>query len=291
MLVCILVTLIVCAFQREPQIRVEVEAVNVLVTVTDKKGRFVIDLPENRFQVYEEGIQQSITNFSYQTNLPLLIALLIDTSSSVRMKLDFEKTAATYFVYSVMRPRDQALLVEFDHGVSLLYDFTDRPGAIAKEIQTLRAGGGTALLDAIYVVCREKLTDRSGRKTMVVVSDGVDLNSEHSRKEVLEIARRSGVTIYAIGTTRFGADQEHEGEEMLEKLAVESGGQVFFPYSAERLAEAFDQISEELRSQYSLTYIPTDAAKDGRFRKIKVKIIKDRKLDIRHRAGYYAPTG
>ena len=286
-----IIALIVCAFQREPQIRVEVEAVNVLATVTDKKGRFVIDLPQNRFQVYEEGIQQTISNFNYQTNLPLLIALLIDTSSSVRLKLDFEKTAATHFVYSVMRPRDQALLVEFDHGVSLLHDFTDRPGAIAKEIQTIRAGGGTALLDAIYVVCREKLTDRSARRTMVVVSDGVDRNSEHSPEEILEMAHRSGVIIYAIGTTRFSADQEHKGEKMLEELATESGGQAFFPYSAERLGAAFEQISEELRSQYSLTYIPTDTAKDGRFRKIKVKIIKDRGLDIRHRAGYYAPTG
>ncbi len=142
------------SFQQSP-IRVEVEAVNILVSVTDRKDRFVTNLGENRFHIYENGVRQRITNFKHETDLPLRIALLIDTSSSVRLKLEFEKEAATQFLRMVMRPPDRALLVEFDTGVSLRHDFTSRTAAISKEIRALEAGGGSALLVALYTVSRE----------------------------------------------------------------------------------------------------------------------------------------
>lgn len=283
-------TPLLCAAFQDPQIRVEVEAVNLLIAVTDKHGRFVTDLGRDRFEVKEDGVLQEITNFSHQTDLPLLIALVIDTSSSVRLKLDFEKRAATNFLYSLMRPQDRALLVEFDSGVSLRHDFTHRPGDIAREIRALRAGGGTALVDALYVVAREKMTESEARNTAVVLSDGRDLNSQRSVEEALRMSHRSGVVIYAIGTTRFGADRDEKGEELLESLAESTGGRVFFPYSSERLSQAFELIDEELRSQYSLTYMPKNKSKDGKFRRIEIKISKGKGLRVRHRTGYFAPS-
>ncbi|MDA2939106.1 VWA domain-containing protein, partial [Acidobacteria bacterium AH-259-A15] len=283
-------TLLICSSFQDPQIRVEVEAVNVLATVTDNKGRFIIDLTENDFEVREDGVLQEITNFSQPSDLPLQIALLIDTSASVRLKLDFEKRAATNFLYSVMRPEDQALLVEFDTGISLLHDFTNRTSAIARAIKGLRAGGGTALLDALYVVSRDKMGGSAARKTVVIVSDGRDLNSRRTMKEAVEMAHRAGVIIYGIGTTRFGADQDRKGERMLEELTENTGGRVFFPYSAERLSDAFELINEELRTQYSITFVPTNKAKDSKFRKIQLKVLNRKKLNVRHRKGYFAPS-
>ena len=275
---------------QEPEIRVEVEAVNVLVAVTNKQGRFVTDLSQDRFRIFEDGKEQEITNFIYGTDLPLDIALLVDTSASVRIDLDFEKETVTGFVYSVMRPKDRAMLVEFDTGVSLVHDFTDSPSDIARSIRDLRAGGGTSLLDALYTVSLEKMTRPGTRKAVVIVSDGRDLHSKHGIDEALGMAHRAGVIVYAIGTTRFGADQDKKGEKMLKKLAENTGGRAFFPYVAERLADSFDLINEELRSQYSVTYVPLNKKKDGKFRKIKLKIKDDKGLTARYRQGYYAPV-
>jgi VWFA-related protein len=277
------------ASYQQPEIIVEVEAVNVLVTVTDRDGRFVTDLPRERFEVYEDSVKQTITNFARETDLPLKIGLLIDTSSSVRSKLDFEKQAAASFIRSVMRTEDEALLVEFDQGVSLLHDFTNRPSAIIGEIKKLRAGGGTALLDAIYAVANQKMIDLEARKTLVVVSDGRDLNSMRRLEETLGMSQRRGVSIYTLGTTRFGASIDHKGEKMLETLADGTGGKAFSPYSAETLNQAFEQIEAELRSRYSLTYVPENKVRDGKFRRIKIEIREGKKLKLRHRKGYFAP--
>ncbi len=278
------------AFGQGDPIRVEVEAVNVLVTVTDKNGRFVTDLTRDRFKVFEDGQQQEVTNFSHQSDLPLHIGLLIDTSASVRPKLDFEKRAATQFVRSVMTPRDQTLLAEFDSAVNLISDFTSRPSAIARQIQALRAGGGTALLDALYKVTRDKMTAPGARKTIIVLSDGADLDSKRTLGETLRILQTSGVTVYAIGTNRFGASGDKKGEKALIQVAEETGGRAFFPYSEQLFSEAFDQINRELRSQYSLTYVPSGRAAAGEFRKLRVKVEKGGNLQLRYRRGYYAKT-
>lgn len=275
------------AFQ-DPQIRVDVEAVNVLVTVTDENGRFVTDLSKERFIVYEDGKEQEITNFSRQTDLPLLMGILIDSSSSVRLQFKEEVDAARQFIRSVMRPGDQALLVNFDQGTSLLHDFTSRPGILVRELNQLRAGGGTALLDAVYTVSREKMMEPDRRKALILLSDGQDLNSKRSVEEALEMAHGTHLVIYAVGTSRFSASPEKRGEELLTRLAEETGGRAFFPYSVERLESSFDLIDQELRSQYNIAYVPEVRSADGKFRKIEVKVRDDKGLTIRHRHGYYA---
>lgn len=276
--------------QEERPFRVEVEAVNILVSANHSKtGEFVTNLEPTDFQIFEDSVPQEITNFSQQTDLPLTIALCVDTSSSVKIKLDFEKEAALDFLHSVMQPKDKALLAEFDTGVTLLHDFTSNPNDLVTEIQRLRAGGGTSLYDAIYLIAEQKLLQETGRKTLVILSDGADVTSTHSFEDALRMAHRSEVTIYAISTTRFGADIDHEGDNALRQLTDSTGGRSFFPYSTSLLTQAFKEINTELRSQYSITYVPSNKAKDGSFRKVEVKLRGDQDITIRHRKGYYAP--
>ena len=269
--------------------RVQVEAVNVLVAVHHKKmGRFVTNLSPRHFIVKEDGDRQQITNFAAQTNLPLTIALCVDASASVRLKLGFEKEVATDFLFDVMRPTDKALLLEFDTGVTLLHDFTSNPNALLAEIDNLRAGGGTSLYDAIYLISEQKMLEESGRKTILVLSDGSDLTSVHTFDETLRMAYLAESTIYAISTTRFGAGEDATGDESLTKLTESTGGTAFFPHSSNNLGDAFKTIDRELRSQYNLAYVPTNNKKDGTFRKIEVEVKVD-DVRVRHRRGYYAP--
>ncbi|MEE8349872.1 MAG: VWA domain-containing protein [Acidobacteriota bacterium] len=269
--------------------RVEVDAVNVLATVHDKDTRkFVTDLSREDFQVYEDGVLQTVTNFTQQIDLPLTIGLCMDTSSSVRLKLEFEKEAAVDFLYTVMRPFDRVALVEFDTGVTLLHDFTSNPNELVREIEQLKAGGGTSLYDAIYLISEQKMLGQPGRKTVVILSDGADLTSKHTFEETLRMSYQAEVTIYAISTTRFGADVDHEGDNALKQLAESTGGRVFFPYSTSQLNEAFLEVDRELRSQYNLTYVPTNKRKDGEFREIKIKVSRN-SVNTRYRKGYFAP--
>jgi VWFA-related protein len=270
--------------------RVEVDAVNILATIHDKDTRkFVTDLTKDDFEIYEDGVRQDITNFTQQINLPLTIALCMDTSSSVRLKLAFEKETATDFLYAVMRPVDRALLVEFDTGVTLVHDFTSNPNDLVREIKLLRAGGGTSLYDAVYLVAEQKMLQEEGRKTVVILSDGADLTSKHTFEEMLRMAYQAEITVYAISTTRFGADIDHEGDNALRQLTEGTGGRAFFPYSAEQLATAFQEVDQELRSQYNLTYVPNNKERDGSFREIKVKVVRNG-VSLRHRKGYFAPV-
>ncbi len=276
--------------QTQEPIRVEVEAVNILVTVNDKEtGTFVTSLGPRDFSIYENGVRQQISNFSQQTNLPLTIALCVDSSSSVKLKLEFEKEAATDFLFAVLRPTDRALLVEFDTGVTLLHDYTSNPNDLLHEINSLRAGGGTSLYDAVYLVTEQKMLEEEGRKTLVILSDGSDLTSKRSFEEALKMAYKSEAAIYAISTTRFGAEIDHEGDKLLKKLTESTGGTVFFPHSSNRLGPAFDTINKELRSQYNIAYVPKNKKKDGEFRKLEVKVRKD-DVRLRYRKGYFAPT-
>jgi Ca-activated chloride channel family protein len=269
--------------------RVEVEAVNVLVAVHDKKtGKFATNLTVEDFEVYEDGVIQEITNFSQETELPLTIALCVDTSSSVKLKLAFEKEAAIDFLFSVVRPMDQALLLEFDTGVTLLHDFTSNPNDLVRGIESLKAGGGTSLYDAVYLVSEQKMMYEAGRKTVVVLSDGADLTSRHTFEEALRMAYLSEVAVYAISTTRFGADIDREGDNALKQLTETTGGKAFFPFSNAQLSKAFNNIDQELRSQYNLAYVPANGRRDGILRQIKVKVSR-KNSRIRHRKGYFAP--
>ncbi len=270
-------------------IRVEVEAVNVLVSVhQEKTGLFIKELSPGDFEIYEDGVRQQITNFVEETNLPLAIALCIDTSSSVRIKLKFEKEAATDFLHAVMRTTDRTLLLEFDTAATLLHDFTSNPNDLTREIDRLRAGGGTSLYDAIFLVSDQKMMDVPGRRTLVILSDGADQTSRMTFEDALRGAFRAEAAVYAISTTRFGAEIDHEGDNALKQLTYNTGGRVYFPYSTSDLTKAFKAINEELRNQYSITYTPTNRRADGSFRKLKVKVKRGNTI-LHYRKGYFAP--
>jgi len=258
-----------------------------------KTNSFITSLTREDFTVYEDNKKQEIINFNRETNLPLTIALLIDTSQSVAPKLKFEQEAAINFFQSVLKDQDRAMLVEFDSGVSMIQDFTNDPNLLAKKIRALKAAGGTALYDALYLTCDEKLIRETGRKTIVILSDGEDTASRRSFEEALEMALRAEATIYAISTTRggfFGVDTvSKEGDRVLRKLAEETGGRIFLPFKVEELENSFRQISQELRSQYNIGYISSNPARDGGYRRIEVRVAeKDTRVNFRK--GYYAPT-
>jgi Ca-activated chloride channel family protein len=270
---------------------VNVDLVNVLFTTTDKKGKFIPDLRREDFKVYEDGKPQSITNFSAETNLPLTIALLIDTSGSVRDRLRFEQDAAIeFFDSTLIRGKDRALVISFDSGIDLIQDYTDDAEKLSKSIRTMRAGGGTSLYDAIYLAVTRKLAQQPGRRIMVVISDGDDNSSRLSMTEVLETVQRSDVVIYTINTnsTGMGGDKNGRGDKVLRRFAEETGGRIFSPFKFEDLDSNFRNISEELRLQYALAYRPTNLVANGAFRKIRIDPA-DKRYVVRARNGYYAP--
>ena len=272
---------------------VNVDLINVLFTVTDKRGRLVTDLNKSDITLTEDNKPQTISNFSRETDLPLTIALLIDTSTSIRDRFKFEQDAASEFLYRTLRPRkDKALFITFDSAIELVQDYTDSPEILAKAIRQVRPGGGTKMLDAIFLACQEKLKAETGRKVIILISDGDDNLSLETANSVLEMAQRSDVSIFAISTnsTGFFNLSAPKSDKLLKRLAEETGGRAFFPFKAEDLTQSFQDISAELRSQYSLAYRSTNTLRDGNFRSIRIEL--DRKnLKVKSRKGYYAPRG
>jgi len=278
--------------QDEQTISVEVNLVNILFTVADRKGKFVTNLRKDDFKVYEDERIQTITNFSSESNLPLTIALLVDTSGSIRDKLRFEEEAAIEFFYSTLqRGKDKALVISFDSGVDLLQDFTDDPEKLADKIRKIRAGGGTSLYDAIYLAVNQKLAGQNGRRIVILITDGDDNSSRVSLTETLEAAQRNEATLYAISTNStafFGSKEQERGDKTLKRLAEETGGKAFFPLKIQDLASSFLDIHDELRSQYQIGYRPLNAKQDGTFRRIRVDV-SDKRYKARARSGYYMP--
>ena len=278
---------------QDPTIVVDVDLVNVFFTVTDRRGRLLTGLTRDEFRVYEDNEIQTISSFDSETNLPLTIALLIDTSGSIRDKLRFEQEAAIEFFYSTIeRRRDKGMLVAFDSGVDLIQDFTDNPETLAEGVRKIRAGGGTSLYDAIYLSINEKIVNEpEGRRVLIVISDGDDNASRVSLTETLEIAQKNNVSIYAISTNStadFRSREQQRGDRTLQSFADETGGRAFFPFELQELAVNFQDISEELRSQYTLGYVPTNLARDGTYREIEVRALDDDNK-VKARKGYYAP--
>ncbi len=275
------------------KIQVNVNLVNVLFTVTNKKKQLVAGLTKNDFEVFEDNKPQTITFFGQESNLPLRIGVLIDTSNSVRERLRFEKQAAIDFLNAVVRPgKDQAFVVAFDVEPQLLQDYTDDVSKLSDSIRQLQAGGGTGLFDALYFACKEKMIYSPTpqpylRRVLIVLSDGRDNQSQHSLDEALAMVQRGEAIVYAISTNRSGTTQR--GDQVLKYLAEQTGGRAFFPFQARDLASAFQKIAKELRSQYSLAYISTDKAHDGTFRRIRVKPL-EKGLHVSARAGYFAPS-
>jgi Ca-activated chloride channel homolog len=274
--------------------RVTVDLINIFCSVWDKDtNSFVTNLAREDFTILEDNQKQEIKNFSREMNLPLTLAFLIDTSQSVAPKLKFEQEAATSFFHSVLRDRDRAMLLEFDSGVTLVQDFTSDPNKMAKQIKTLRAAGGTALYDAIYLACDEKLIREMGRKAIVVLSDGEDQSSKTTFDQALEMALKAEATIFSISVNRggfFGVGSTKNGDRIMKQFSEESGGRAFFPFKVEELEDAFRQINQELRSQYNIGYLSGNAKRDGSYRKIEVRI-PEKNLKLNYRKGYYAPGG
>jgi len=275
----------------QSRITVRVELVNVLTTVTDKKNRLVTDLTKDDFRIFEDGKPQEIRFFSRETDLPLRIGILVDTSNSIRDRLRFEQEAAIDFLNTAVRPgKDLAFVVAFDVEPQMVQDYTDDIEKLSDAIKGLRAGGVTSLYDAVYSSCKDKMLffpppEPYLRRVMIIFSDGQDNQSAHVREEALSMAQHAEVTVYTISTNWTGA--EGRGDKVLRRLAEETGGHAFFPFQAGDLAANFEEISRELRSQYSLAYVSTNPAHDGTFRSITIQPV-DKNLRVRSKPGYWA---
>jgi VWFA-related protein len=292
-----------------PSIQVEAGLVHLMVTVTDRKRNLITDLEQNDFKVTENAIAQSIRFFGRDTDLPLRIGLLLDTSNSIRSRLSFEQEAAIDFLTKVIRrDKDMAFLMTFDNEPEVIQDFTGDVGLLAEAIHKQRAGGGTALDDAIYRASEilsnpplPKGAEPEVRRVIVVLSDGDDNLSERALSDAIEASIRAETVVYAISTntewlaiddvTRPTKYQLGEGDKVLQEFADQTGGRVFFPYKVDDLAQSFLDIGAELRSQYFIAYAPTVPLSQGKYRRIEIQV--DRKnVVVRSRKGYYpvAPT-
>jgi len=290
--------------QQGPVIRTQVNLVNLFVTVRDKSKRIVTDLKKEDFKVLEDSQPQEIAFFSKEVTLPITLAILLDTSGSEQYMLASIQDAGGRFIDRVLRKGDEALVMSFDSDVDLLSDFTDDRGQLDRAIRKARinvpsAGSignnpgpvgsrqitGTALYDAIYLACNEKLNTEAGRKAIVIVTDAQDEGSKIRLEEAIEAAQRTDTVVHIL----LVADPHFGGNGgVAHKITDETGGRTISVNSEKHLAEAFDQISEELRSQYTLGYYPTNSTRDGKFRKIKVDM-SNHDLKVLARKGYYAP--
>jgi VWFA-related protein len=275
-------------------IRVPVNEVNVVFTVTDKHGRYVKDLKKTDFSVIDDSRPATeIRSFHSETDLPLQVGLLIDASNSVRDRFKFEQESAVEFLNQTVRPRyDSAFVVGFDVTPEVTQDFTDNTEALSRGVRALRPGGGTAMYDALYFACRDKLLKQPHtgpvRRAIILLSDGDDNTSHVTREEAIEMAQRAEVIVYTISTNVMGGRQR--GDRILERIADATGGRPFFPFQLNDVANAFAEIQDELRSQYALSYRPADLHADGHYHTIEIVAQEHKNLRVRSRHGYYAPT-
>ncbi|MBZ5576481.1 MAG: VWA domain-containing protein [Acidobacteriia bacterium] len=274
------------------RILVDVTRVNMLFTVTDKKGRFITDLNKDDFEVIEYKKPQVIQEFTAESDLPLRIGILVDTSSSIRDRFRFEQEAAIQFLNSVIHPGvDKAMVVSFDTSAELVSDLIDDPEKLDTSIRNLRPGGGTSLYDAIFFACRDKLQQdqpkHKFRRALVIVSDGEDNQSRYSRDQALEMAQKADAVIYAISTNISHTDTD--GDKVLRYLTQETGGHAFFPFKVEDLEQSFENIANELRHQYNIFYRPEPLKTDGLYHTVELRVKGRKDLVVRARKGYYAP--
>ncbi|MGD0415597.1 MAG: VWA domain-containing protein [Terriglobales bacterium] len=272
-------------------IRHVVNEVRVVFTVTDRHGRYIKDLKSNDFRVIDDQKPTELRSFRSETDLPLQVGLLVDASNSVRDRFKFEQEAAIEFLNAIIRPGyDKAFVVGFDSTPEVTQDFTDNTENLAAGVRMLRAGGGTAMYDALYFACRDKLMKQeqtgSVRRAIILLSDGDDNSSHVSREEAIEMAERADAIVYTISTNISGT--KGKGDKVLERIAEATGGRAFFPFQMRDVSDAFLSIQEELRSQYALAYKPANFIADGRYRTIEI-LAQDKNLKVRTRKGYYAP--
>jgi VWFA-related protein len=289
-----------------PTIKSEVNLVNLFVTVRDKNKRIVTDMKQDDFKVAEDNQDQKIAFFSKEMALPITLGILLDTSGSEQFMLGAIQDAGGRFLRRVMRKGDEAMIISFDTDVDLLSDFTDDHGQLDRAINKARvnvpgggfaggnpgpiggqSSGGTNLYDAVYVACTDKLNGEAGRKAIIIATDAEDTGSKVKLEEAIEAAQRTDTVIHIllVYDPRYGANTS-----VAHKLTDETGGRLIVVNNEKKLEEAFDQISEELRSQYTLGYYPTNSQKDGKFRKIHVETT-NHEFKVLTRKGYYAPKG
>jgi len=300
----------------EPQstIRVDVEVVNVLCTVKDRKGKLINTLDKHDFEVYEDGQRQQIRYFTRETDLPLTVGLLVDTSVSQWRLVPAEQEASEIFFRRVLGAKDLAFLISFDTDVDLLQDFTGNQGLLRRGLERLRVNapaaptsmpstqgpfpglqrGGTHLYDAVYLAAREKLATEVGRKAIVLISDGEDQGSKLKLEGAVEAAQRADVILYGIlffDRSFYGYGfSGYSGDSAMKKMAEETGGRMFRVDRSKELPAAFEEISQELRSQYSIGYTPTAPRRAGGFRRLRVKTLRE-DLRVQARKGYYSGGG
>jgi VWFA-related protein len=296
-----------------PTFTSNVNVVNLFFNVKDKKGALIPNLKKEDFQVLEDGKQQTIKYFSSESDQPLTLGLLIDTSVSQERVLPMEKEVGAAFLRDVLRPKDLAFLISFDVNVDLLHDYTNEATALRRAMDDakINSGGGvsgpaglgggpfptsqtprgTLLFDAVYLAANDKLSKEVGRKAMILLSDGEDQGSQMRMKDAIEAAQKADAIVYVLLIADRGFyGGMYGGDRDMRKMTEETGGRVIeVGNKFEKLKEGFDQIANELRSQYSIGYTPTNGARDGSFRKVEIKVAQ-KDLRIQARKGYYAPT-
>jgi VWFA-related protein len=293
-------------------LRVQVNLVNVFATVRDKQHKGIIsNLKQEDFKILEDGVEQKVAYFSKEVDLPITLGLLIDTSGSMDRVLPAEQDAATRFLREVMRPKDLTMVMNFDLDANLIADFTQDVSVLERAIRSTvmnappvggggtaptipNSGGGTVLYDAIYLACHDELATEAGRKAVIVLTDAVDTGSRLRIQDAIEAAQRADAVIHVLlisdpGFYGFGG-MGNPGPSVARKMADDTGGRVIDVHNQKSMEKAFDEISEELRSQYVLGYYPTNTKRDGTFRKIAVEVNQP-DTKVLARKGYYAPRG
>lgn len=288
----------------QEKLEVNIRRVRLPITVTDKKGQFIPGLKQGDFQVLEDKVPQQIDSFTSEENnvLPLYVGVLMDTSPSTAGKLKFEQESAMNFIQTVIRPRrDRVLFATFDHQITLRQDFTDRLELLDRAVFAVKkTGEKTALYDAIWQFCDEKMRSAQGRRVIVVITDGDDTYSRADINDAIDIAQRTETTIFAISTKAGFAgvvpgveagQVQDRGDKSLERLCEETGGVAFFTGDMLALERSFGRIANELRTQYLITYRPSNDRYDGSYRKVEVKLINgNEKFRLRTKRGYKAVT-
>ena len=272
-------------------IQVFTREVNLVFTVTDSKGHFITNLPQQDFGLLDDRLPPArVLRFQQQSNLPLRVGVMLDTSNSIRSRFDFEQQAAVDFFLQILRPADRAFVEGFDVQTDIAQDYTNRIDLLDTGVHKLRPGGGTSLFDAMYKTCRDQmltLQDPTAvRRALVLVSDGDDDYSRALESDAIKMCQRAETIVYAISTNT--GPSKDKGDDVLQRIADATGGRAFFPTRLEDMGTAFANVEQELRSQYSLEYVPADFKQDGSFRTIYL-VSLDQRYQVHARKGYFAP--
>ncbi|MEI9975193.1 MAG: VWA domain-containing protein [Ignavibacteriota bacterium] len=271
-----------------------VTVVSMAFSVTDRKGRFVTGLTKDDFDVLENGRAQTIAEFTAEPTLPLRVAVLIDTSNSIRDRFKFEQEAASQFLDEILRSdQDKAMIVSFDSNVQTVCDLTSNTDKLSRAIHDLRPGGGTAMYDGLRFAAERLAQEQPSygfRRIIIIVTDGEDNQSHSTRDQALEAAQMADTFIYAISTNNLSSG-DTDGDKVLRYFTGQTGGKTHFPFKLEDLATDFQIIAEEVRHQYNITYHPEPLVNDGMFHKVEIRLRGHKEIGVQSRKGYYAHKG